>query len=360
MKSAMIACIGALTCTVAHAQTTTLFQDDFENGLSAWTVFELPCGGVSGCNPEVNWHIVTSSAPCTILESPFPSGNHAVRFGHIVNCTIDGGVGYAPHGALRSAQPLSLPAGSGSIALRFFSRSQAESSLEYDVRRVGLVFPPQTTTAVELSRIGNHPWVEAVYDLTPYAGTTPYLWFEFNTGDDQANDYLGWYIDQLRVEWSPFVGVTYCAGDGTNGIQCPCANFGALHHGCASSTQSNGALLTALGSASLSADTVQLDVTDAHASFMTIVQTQYGGSGLGPSFGDGLLCATFVKRITTRFASGGTLHYPGPGDAALSIAGMVSSSAALQYYQAWYRDAAPFCTAGTFNSSNGTIVTWRP
>jgi hypothetical protein len=29
-------------------------------------------------------------------------------------------------------------------------------------------------------------------------------------------------------------------------------------------------------------------------------------------------------------------------------------------YQIWYRNAAAFCTASTFNLSNGTQVTWAP
>jgi hypothetical protein len=32
----------------------------------------------------------------------------------------------------------------------------------------------------------------------------------------------------------------------------------------------------------------------------------------------------------------------------------------VRTYQAWYRNAAVFCTASTFNLSNGYSITWTP
>jgi hypothetical protein len=31
-----------------------------------------------------------------------------------------------------------------------------------------------------------------------------------------------------------------------------------------------------------------------------------------------------------------------------------------RYYQAWYRNAAAYCSPGTFNLTNGLDVTWTP
>ena len=50
---------------------------------------------------------------------------------------------------------------------------------------------------------------------------------------------------------------------------------------------------------------------------------------------------------------------PGPGDAPISVRGQVTSPGA-RYYQVWYRNAAAFCTAATFNLTNGYEVTWTP
>lgn len=40
--------------------------------------------------------------------------------------------------------------------------------------------------------------------------------------------------------------------------------------------------------------------------------------------------------------------------------GMVPAAGAVRYYQGWYRNAAAFCTASTFNLTNGLRVQWIP
>src|ERR1700733_12241194 len=52
-------------------------------------------------------------------------------------------------------------------------------------------------------------------------------------------------------------GTAICFGDGS-GTPCPCANSGSAGHGCANSTNAAGALLSANGNASVSADTLVL------------------------------------------------------------------------------------------------------
>jgi hypothetical protein len=45
-------------------------------------------------------------------------------------------------------------------------------------------------------------------------------------------------------------------------------------------------------------------------------------------------------------------------DLPLSTLGSVSAGMTV-YYQFWYRDASPYCTAATFNLSNGLAVLWQ-
>src|SRR5688572_24869937 len=52
-------------------------------------------------------------------------------------------------------------------------------------------------------------------------------------------------------------GTAYCFGDST-GTACPCGNAGLPGNGCASSVNAAGAHLTAVGRASLAADTLEL------------------------------------------------------------------------------------------------------
>jgi len=78
------------------------------------------------------------------------------------------------------------------------------------------------------------------------------------------------------------------------------------------------------------------------------------------SFGDGLLCASgTIQRLGVKFSTGGTSAYPGVGDPSLSVAGALVAGD-TRYYQQWYRDALVFCTANTFNLTNGVSMSWAP
>jgi hypothetical protein len=75
-------------------------------------------------------------------------------------------------------------------------------------------------------------------------------------------------------------------------------------------------------------------------------------------FGDGLRCAGgTVIRLGTKANAAGASQYPDAGDAAVSVRGLVTAPATTTY-QTWYRNAATFCTAATFNLSNGLSLTW--
>lgn len=358
MRSFLSVSLFCLTAVSAPAQTTTIFHEDFENGLGAWVSVQLPCG--TGCVTPVGWRLVSVGDACAFATA-FPSGIRAVRFGHPVNCNYDGGPGVAPHGALKKLLPIALPTGFQSIVMRIWSRSTAETDHVYDVRTVGILGPAGVPNPVVLQEVYDSNWAEYTFDLTPYAGTSILPWFEFSTRDEFANDYRGWYIDEVRIEASLNPGATFCAGDNPTGPICPCFNFGTAGHGCASSTNSSGALLAAVGSASVAADTVRFDAIGLHASSATLVQGHVqSGNGLGYPLGDGLRCIDGVTtRIVTRFATGGTLSYPLAGDPSVSVAGTPISIGSLRVYQVWYRDAQAYCVAGTVNSTNGLTMTWR-
>jgi hypothetical protein len=84
---------------------------------------------------------------------------------------------------------------------------------------------------------------------------------------------------------------------------------------------------------------------------------------MGAAFGDGLRCAGgSVQRLGIRLASGGSASFGAavPGDPLVSVQGSIPPTGATLYYQCWYRNAAVFCTAFTFNLSNGLVVTWSP
>jgi hypothetical protein len=169
------------------------------------------------------------------------------------------------------------------------------------------------------------------------------------------------YDKVYQVSASPFgAGSPYCFGDGT-GTACPCGNSGAAGNGCANSVNASGANLIGQGTASLSNDTVVLISTGTpNASVLFFQGTQRVNGGAGVVFGDGLRCAAgTVVRLKTLPAVNGEARVPGPTDPHLSLMGGIAAPGTYDY-QAWYRNAADFCTIATFNLTNGYELNWTP
>jgi hypothetical protein len=154
----------------------------------------------------------------------------------------------------------------------------------------------------------------------------------------------------------------YCFGDGT-GTACPCGNSGAAGRGCAHSANSSGARLETVGSAQVSNDTLALIASSMPptASCLFFQGTAATANGSGVTFGDGLRCvAGSTIRLITKFASAGSAQYPTGAEPRISVRGLVPAAGAVRTYQVWFRNSAPFCTAATFNLTNGLRVTWLP
>jgi hypothetical protein len=170
--------------------------------------------------------------------------------------------------------------------------------------------------------------------------------------------------------FEPQVGgavVTFCAGDG-RGVACPCGNNGSAGFGCGTSVNANGTLLASTGSASTSSDDLVLNLLGAPIGVATLFfqGTTASGGGAGAVFGDGVRCAAGtvirlgIKTTTNSGFFGGVATYPQPGDQAITVRGAVPATGGVRLYQAWFRNSAPYCTASTFNLSNGLRVTWLP
>ena len=154
-------------------------------------------------------------------------------------------------------------------------------------------------------------------------------------------------------------GVVYCSGDGT-ATACPCGNVGGAGRGCASSVDPTGARLGAAGTASLAADTVVLTGSGMPNSNALYFQgTLRLNTGLGTVFGDGLRCAAgSVVRLGTASNAAGGSAYPFGAFPSVSVKGLITAPG-TRTYQVWYRNAAAFCTASTFNLSNGVSIVWH-
>jgi hypothetical protein len=157
---------------------------------------------------------------------------------------------------------------------------------------------------------------------------------------------------------SDFTMSPYCFGDGA--VQCPCANLGA-GAGCGNSANPNGARLTGGGNPVLSNDTLTLTGSGMPNSAALYFQgSQTVAGGLGMPYGDGLLCVTgAIRRLGAKPNVAGSSSYPASGDPSVSVRGGITAPGTY-HYQAWYRNAAAYCTASTFNLTNGLTVVWTP
>jgi len=154
----------------------------------------------------------------------------------------------------------------------------------------------------------------------------------------------------------PPVGTPMCFGDGS-GALCPCLNVGDAGKGCSNSV-TNGAALDGSGNASVTNDTLSLDVTNCRPNMNGLFfggTTQVNG-GNGLPFGDGLRCVGgAISRIQVRTANGS-----GEVSNTLSISNRDGASAGdTRYYQWWYRDTGSGSPCGNgYNTSSALRVVW--
>ncbi len=355
--------LAALLAAPTSAQGV-LFYEGFESGMSAWNVGpDSPtCFWGHGSGACVgSWWDAADSDPCSPWAAPFPEGSHAGRFGIPGQCTYaPPNIFDVPDCSMITAAPIALPAGAGSIHLRFWSKSEGEDDSGYDERLI-LISANGGASWTQIGQVWNSDWASHGFDLTPWAGQSVKLKFRFQGWDVALNDYMGWYLDQIVVETSTANGVAFCSGDGS-AADCPCGNYGAPAHGCATSIFASGARLSGTGAARVSADTTQLAVEAVSNSVVTFFQgTTRHAFGIGATFGDGLRCAGGATvRLKSVLAAGNAAQIPGAGQPTIAQLGLIPAAGGMRTYQVWYRNAADFCTPSTFNLSNGLAIHWRP
>ncbi len=139
-------------------------------------------------------------------------------------------------------------------------------------------------------------------------------------------------------------------------VDCPCGNAGSPGHGCASSVVPEGGKLRVSGLSSPESIVLHGSFMPANAACIYL----QGDILTDVVFGDGVLCAggTLIRLRTKVNVAGGS-QFPEPGDPLVSTRGMVTpGSGARRVYQAYYRNAAVFCTSATFNATNAAQIAW--
>lgn len=175
----------------------------------------------------------------------------------------------------------------------------------------------------------------------------------------RAGNTWGTSIAKLVVDRA---GESFCAGDGVDpslSSACPCANTGALDHGCANSAHASGALLATSGL--VLDDDVVLHATRMPSSAAAIFLKGDAEELGGLVFGDGVRCVGgTLLRLGSAVGVVGAASYPGPANPPLSTRGNTPVGSGLTgVYQAYYRNSAVgFCPSATFNVTNGVRIAW--
>lgn len=317
--------------TPALAQDNTLLFQDFENGLPAdWTA-------------GAPWRLV-QNGECGALSRMMSFGSGAPT------CDYVGAVGQNETLLLPA---ITAPAGLNPWQIAF------DYVLDVDATgdEVGLVVSNASSQLIfftETARFVNDGALHSiVLPITAQSAPFPTVVGIFVAADGIGDSGRGLAVDNVRVS-NTLTGMIFC--DGAAPASCPCGNGGGAFRGCANSN-GFGATLRGSGNPSVSADTLELGVTDVRSGSPALYFE--GSAQTSTLFGDGVLCAGgALVRLKVRISPSTASAYPEPGEPRISVLSPVSAGT-TRYYQAIYRDSGGPCGGG-FNYTNGLRVVWGP
>jgi hypothetical protein len=365
-KSWLCALAAAFLASAAGAQTNFPFTLDQANSNFVWNGTSS-LGAILG-NPSNNFQLNGTQS----LDLTFQAGAQPFASGAFTS----GVVGTFPdlHGRIPSGIPgvnlatidvvgMTLSANSPSFTVGAggaFSASVTLTALSGTLNVVPLVGTPSNTplagsTSVPTTVNGTLTLVGSNYHLVAPINTV----FAFT---DPGSGVTGSITLVGTITANHAFMRTFCVGDGT-GTACPCGNNSPVGQGrgCVHSSGS-GARLVASGVPSLASDTLVLTGTSQPPGTLGLYFQGAAvlGGGNGVAFGDGLLCLNSIFRMSVKAAPAGSSSFPVAGDPTISVAGGVAGAPTVRYYQLWYRDSVSYCTAATYNLTNGVQVQWMP
>jgi hypothetical protein len=257
------------------------------------------------------------------------------------------------------------PSGSPAVGVGVFAVDTAANTLAYRISYIGLTaaetaahihgFAPPGANAGVLHALPAGTLKCGVWNYT--AAQEPNILAALTYVNVHSTAFAAGEI-RGQIAEMPVHG-TFCFGDGT-GVPCPCGNNsatadleGCLHSG------GQGGRLRAYGTASVAGDQVVMHALRLPPNTQGLL---FQGTGPQPAapFGDGLRCAGGnIQRLGVKTACNGQIAWPEAGQPSLSVLGGIVPPT-VTVYQVWYRNAAVFCTASTFNLTNAVRVAWMP
>jgi hypothetical protein len=211
--------------------------------------------------------------------------------------------------------------------------------------------------------ISGHP------DYSGGAGPMQFGYYTFNWSLPQGFDIQrNWGVDnfQVTVHNNMTPSTSFCFGDGSLPVPCPCNNFGVAGHGCNNSGNTGGSILYATGTTT--PDTVVLSASGELASVLSIFLQGDAALPQPIAFGDGLRCVGgHLKRLYTKNASGGTVSAPATGDPSITTRsaslGDPIPAGGTRFYLVYYRDPnLAFCappSGDAWNTSQSLSIVWN-
>jgi hypothetical protein len=191
----------SLVLTSLAAAQTTLFADNFDNGLAQWSATGL-------------WHAQDETGLCASAIAPFPSPGSAAAFNNGNTTQSYCGFFTSTAGSLTTLLPISIPAGSTNARLRFTTYEETEcngANCGWDERFVSVSSDGGQSWANVLLGAREKVWYERYASLDDYRGMDVLLSFKFDPVDGLWNDFRGWFVDDVVVEIdSP--ATSYCTG----------------------------------------------------------------------------------------------------------------------------------------------------
>jgi hypothetical protein len=347
MRSFAVALI-ALPAT-AGAQTLRATFDAFAEGSPALSITD---GAITVSNldqaipPPTIGNFIIERADATLAGQPGFTPN---------NCLGFGGYSPGPSAAFSRCKSFEIrwtggAASSGQLEVFHFASSAGNTCTLQGwyqgavVDSAQFTFPGGFVVSHNQLRVSNGP-----FDMLRLLGGGP----------TDSGVFFGLADTIEVVVMPPSSGSDFCYGDGS-GTTCPCGNASPPGDdvGCLNSLGLGGKL-RATGAASIAADTIVLAGSQMpNASALYFQGTTDLNGGAGAVFGDGLRCAGgSLVRLGTKLNSAGASQFPAAGDGSVSQLGLVTSPGS-RTYQVWYRNAASFCAAETFNLTNGIELNW--
>ena len=186
------------TVFVDDGTTPAGLADDFEGDNSDWTTSGL-------------WHAVTNSG-CAAPENGFNSPVTAFYFGQDASC--DYATGGTASGSLTSPIITGITATS-TLSFDYFRVVESFAG-DFDQTDVDIVTASGATNVFALNsgNASTAAWVNSgSISLAAFAGQQIQVRFTFNSGDNVANNFVGWFVDDVTVTGESQCSPTGCTSD---------------------------------------------------------------------------------------------------------------------------------------------------